>query len=35
MLGRLVTSGLRPDALLFTGDLTDRGDAAAYQRLRE
>lgn len=35
MLGRLVTSGLRPDALLFTGDLTDRGDAAAYRRLRE
>lgn len=35
MLGRLVTSGLRPDALLFTGDLTDRGDAAAYKRLRE
>lgn len=35
MLGRLVTSGLRPDALLFTGDLTDRGDAAAYGRLRE
>lgn len=35
MLDRLVTSGLRPDALLFTGDLTDRGDAAAYKRLRE
>lgn len=35
MLDRLVSSGLRPDALLFTGDLTDRGDAAAYQRLRE
>lgn len=35
MLDRLVASGLRPDALLFTGDLTDRGDAAAYQRLRE
>lgn len=35
MLDRLVASRLRPDALLFTGDLTDRGDAAAYQRLRE
>ncbi|MEV8263519.1 metallophosphoesterase [Microbacterium sp. NPDC077057] len=35
MLDRLVASGLRPDALLFTGDLTDRGDAAAYGRLRE
>ncbi len=35
MLDRLVASGLRPDALLFTGDLTDRGDAAAYHRLRE
>lgn len=27
-------SGLRPDALLLTGDLTDRGDAASYRRLR-
>lgn len=35
MLDRLVASGLRPDGLLFTGDLTDRGDAAAYQRLRK
>ncbi len=33
MLSRLVASGLRPDALLLTGDLTDRGDAPAYQRL--
>ncbi|AVL95833.1 metallophosphoesterase [Microbacterium paraoxydans] len=35
MLDRLVASGLHPDALLFTGDLTDRGDAAAYRRLLE
>ncbi|WP_309104736.1 metallophosphoesterase [Microbacterium sp.] len=35
MLDRLVASGLKPDALLLTGDLTDRGDASAYQRLRE
>lgn len=33
MLSRLVSSGLRPDALLLTGDLTDRGDASAYKRL--
>ncbi|WP_448710446.1 metallophosphoesterase [Microbacterium profundi] len=34
MLSRLVASGLKPDALLMTGDLADRGDASAYQRLR-
>lgn len=34
MLSRLIASGLRPDALLMTGDLTDRGDASAYERLR-
>ncbi len=34
MLSRLVSSGLRPDALLLTGDLADRGDAASYRRLR-
>ena len=34
MLDRLVASGLRPDALLLTGDLVDRGDASAYRRLR-
>lgn len=34
MLERVVDSGLRPDALLLTGDLTDRGDASAYRRLR-
>lgn len=35
VLSRLVDSGLRPDALLFTGDLADRGDASSYRRLRE
>lgn len=35
MLDRLVASGLKPDALLMTGDLADRGDASAYVRLRE
>jgi Icc protein len=34
MLSRLVDSGIRPDALLFTGDVADRGDASAYARLR-
>ncbi|MFJ4253934.1 metallophosphoesterase [Microbacterium sp. NPDC090003] len=34
MLSRLVSSGLRPDALLMTGDMADRGDASAYRRLR-
>ncbi|KQZ23644.1 hypothetical protein ASD43_04170 [Microbacterium sp. Root553] len=34
VLSRLVSSGLRPDALLFTGDLADRGDASSYRRLR-
>jgi 3',5'-cyclic AMP phosphodiesterase CpdA len=33
-LTRLVESGLRPDALLMTGDLADRGDASSYRRLR-
>lgn len=34
MLERLVASGIRPDALLMTGDLADRGDASSYRRLR-
>jgi 3',5'-cyclic AMP phosphodiesterase CpdA len=33
LLSRLVSSGLRPDALLMTGDMADRGDASAYRRL--
>jgi 3',5'-cyclic AMP phosphodiesterase CpdA len=28
-------SGLRPSALLFTGDLVENGDAASYRRFRE
>lgn len=34
MLSKLVASGLKPDALLLTGDLADRGDVSAYRRLR-
>lgn len=34
MLSRLIDSGIRPDALLMTGDLADRGDASSYRRLR-
>jgi 3',5'-cyclic-AMP phosphodiesterase len=34
-LERLVASGTRVDALVFTGDLADRGESAAYARLRE
>ncbi|WP_194411120.1 phosphodiesterase [Microbacterium cremeum] len=29
------SSGLRPDALIFTGDLADLGEADAYRHLRE
>lgn len=34
LLRRLEDSGLRPDALLLTGDLADRGEPEAYRRLR-
>src|ERR1700731_2125511 len=34
VLHLLETSGL-PDLLLFTGDLADKGEPAAYHRLRE
>ncbi len=35
VLARLEESGLRPDALILSGDLTDTGRPAAYARLRE
>ena len=34
-LDRIVASGLSIDALIFTGDLADRGEPEAYQRLRD
>lgn len=34
-LDGIEASGLRPDALIFTGDLADTGDRDAYIRLRE
>lgn len=34
VLGRLSSMTPRPDMLLATGDLVDRGDQASYQRLR-
>ena len=33
-LSELEASGARPDALIFTGDLADRGQPAAYTKLR-
>ncbi|MET3770128.1 3',5'-cyclic AMP phosphodiesterase CpdA [Marisediminicola sp. UYEF4] len=33
-LGQLERSGIRPEALVFTGDLADLGEPDAYQRLR-
>lgn len=35
LLDGLVRSGVAPEALLFTGDLADLGDADAYRSLRE
>ncbi|WP_024288327.1 metallophosphoesterase [Cellulomonas sp. KRMCY2] len=35
LLERLEASGARPEALLFTGDLADAADPAAYRSLRE
>ena len=33
-LASIVDSGVRPDALIFTGDLADLGEPEAYTRLR-
>lgn len=35
MLGALERTGVRPDALVFTGDLTDLGEPEAYRALRD
>lgn len=32
---RLVWSGIRPDAIVHTGDIADRGESDAYRRMRE
>lgn len=34
VLTAIEASGLEPEAIIFSGDLTDKGSAAAYQRLR-
>jgi 3',5'-cyclic-AMP phosphodiesterase len=34
LLEQLGQSGLRPDAIIFTGDLADKGEPEAYRRLR-
>lgn len=34
LLGQLDHSRVRPDAIVFTGDLADRGEPAAYRKLR-
>lgn len=33
-LDEIVSSGIRPDAIVFTGDLADRGERGAYAKLR-
>lgn len=33
-IGRLICSDVRPDVILLTGDLTDRGDSESYEALR-
>lgn len=35
LLGQLRLSGVRPDAIVFTGDLVDKGEPAAYRKLRD
>jgi Icc protein len=34
-LAQVEATGIRPSALIFTGDLTDRGETDAYARLRD
>jgi Icc protein len=34
LLEQLTESGVRPDAIVFTGDLADTGEPAAYRKLR-
>ncbi|MGO9156721.1 phosphodiesterase [Mycobacterium sp.] len=34
LLEQLKESGLRPDAIIFTGDLADKGEPEAYRKLR-
>jgi 3',5'-cyclic-AMP phosphodiesterase len=35
LFGELEASGGRPEAIIFTGDLADRGEPGAYDRLRD
>jgi 3',5'-cyclic AMP phosphodiesterase CpdA len=35
LLGQLNNSRVRPDAIVFTGDLADKGEPAAYRKLRD
>ena len=35
LLDRFAATGLRPDAMIFTGDLADRGEPDAYRLLGE
>ncbi|HEY3995021.1 MAG TPA: phosphodiesterase [Mycobacterium sp.] len=34
LLAQLTNSGIRPDAIVFTGDLADAGEPEAYRRIR-